>query len=455
MARIAFLIVGLAVGIVTAWVLRGPDAPARSGQRPAERLNDTLESGERPGYSTEETKEEERRARRPGRPEPGTRASRVPAPSTREALRGVHKARHEGQEPPGDLLEAATAEVDRAVDLYRERMIRSLGGNLARREDLRRKIGEISDSPLLLQARTVRRIQLDPTSGRHRGRSWSNLVDAPLDPRTPVQPDENRAYVRGGAVPPGQAFVIEKIRVVATLGSEVRRNAPRLELKVDRAAPWVWNGPPEPFEVELRGRVSLLHGAERGVSMELTQGAASVELHGRLLPAAEAAKLAAVPFAAHSGDGILDGKPVLLQVFAEHGGGNPNTVTLDGRVNMYVDGLSTANLWSDSADVAKQRTSLVYGRGVGRVPAGKVFHVRRIEYRARLNKRDGSHSDFEITVGGEKVVAITADENVNPAGVWTGDVAIGPGEEKRVGLTASMHALAEAIVFGDLVDAGE
>ena len=189
--------------------------------------------------------------------------------------------------------------------------------------------------------------------------------------------------------------------------------------------------------------------------MDLRHGSASIELHGRLLPTAEALALPAAPFAAHSGDGVLDGEAVLLQVFAEHGGGNPNTITLDGRVNIYVDALTTTSLWSDSADVHRQRTSLVHGRGVGRVPAGKVFRVRRIEYRARLSKRDGSHSGFEITVGGKKVVALSADESVDPAGIWTGDVAIGPGEEKRVALTASMHALAEAMVIGDLVDAGE
>ena len=445
MARIVFLVLGLAAGFLAAWVLRGPNPPARRAERLAEQLSDASGRGKRPEHV-------ERDAPEADRPEPTQRESRVQKTGTREALRVVHKERHEDQEPPADLLDAATDEVERAVDRYREQMIRSLGGRLARREDLRRKIGEISDSPLLLQGRTVNRLRLDPTSGQHRDQSWRGLVDAPLDPRTPVREGERQAYVRGGAVPPGRTFVIERIRVVATLASEKRRRAPLLDLRIPGSAPLIWNGPPEPFEIELQGRFHLLHGSEKDIRMELAQGAASVELHGRLLPAAEAAKLPSAPFAAHSGDGILDGEPVLLQVFAEHGGGNPNTVTLDGRVNSYVDGLTTTNLWSDTADVGKQRMSLAHVRGVGRVPAGKVFIVRRIEYRARLNKRDRSHSDFEITVGDRKVVAITAEQEVNPTGAWSGEVAIRPGEEKRVALTASMHALAEAIVFGDLVD---
>jgi hypothetical protein len=447
MARIAFLVLGLAAGFLAAWVLRGPDAPARGGPRPAERLNDTPTRGERPEHAQPEEQ-----------PAGAAAPPRVRTTSTREALREVHKAQHENQEPAKDLLDAAADEVDRAVERYREQMIRSLGGRLHWREELRRKIGEISDSPLVLQGRTVRRLRLEPTSGQHRDRQRSALVDVPLDPRTPVRRDEHQAYVRGGAVPPGRTFVVEGIRVVATLASDLpagdiraRRERPHLELRVDRDKPLIWNGPPTPFEVELRGRAHLLHGGEHRISMELRHGAASIELHGRLLPVAEAYELPAVPFAAHTGHGILDGEPVLLQVFAQHGGGNPNTITLDGRVNMYVQAVSPTNLWSDTADVGQQRTSLAYGRGVGRVPAGKVFVVRRIEYRARLNKRDGSHSDFEITVGGKKVVKVTAAQEANPAGAWVGEVAVRPGEEKRVALTASMHALAEAIILGDVV----
>jgi hypothetical protein len=438
MARVAFLVLGLAAGFLAAWVLRGPDVPVRAGQRPAERLE--AERGKRE-YVPPETKDQ------PVEGEP-----RVTTSSTREALRGVHKAGHEGEEPPADLLDAATEELERAVESYREQMIRSLGGRIGRRQDLRRKIGEISGSPLLLQARTVRRMRLDPTVLRHRDQSWWGLVDTALDPRTPVQGTEHVAHVRGGAVPPGRVFVVERIRVVATLAGERRGRVSHLELQVLRAPRWVWNGPPDTFEVELRGRAHLRHGAERDIWMELRNGAASVELHGRLLPVADALALPAQDFTVYSGDGILDGEPVLLQVFAEHGGGNPNTVTLDGRANMYLDGLTTNNLWSDTAELGQQRTSLAHVRGVGRVPAGKVFIVRRIEYRARLNKRDRSHSEFEITVGGKKVVAITAEQELNPRGAWTGEVAIRPGEEKRVALTASMHALAEAIIFGELVD---
>jgi hypothetical protein len=445
MTRVALLVLGLAAGFLAAWVLRGPDAPARVAQRPAERAS--AEQAERPKRTAPDD-----RARPETRDQPAERESRVTTSSTREALRDVHKAKHEGQEPPADLLDAAADEVERAADRYREQMIRSLGGRLVWREDLRKKIGEIADSPLLLQGRTVRQLRLDPTSGRNRG---SSLVDTALDPRAPVKGTEHVAHVRGGAVPPGQVFVVERIRVVATLASEQRGRVSHLGLEVLRDARWVWNGPPEPFEVELRGRAHISHGWEHEIKMDLRHGAASVELHGRLLRTAEALALPRAPFTLHSGDGILGGEPVLLQVFAEHGGGNPNTVTLDGRANMYLDGLTTNNLWSDTADLGKQRTSLAHVRGVGRLPAGKVFLVRRIEYRAWLNKRDGTHSGFAITVGGKQVVAITAEQEVNPTGAWTGEVAIRPGEEKRVALTASMHALAEAIIFGDLVDAGD
>jgi hypothetical protein len=451
MIRIAFLILGLAAGFLAGWILRGPDAPSRSAQRQAERLEP---AETREGRPESGQRNEERGAHEGDRPATPRRAPRVETAITRQALRAVHKARNEGQEPPADLVDAGAAEVERAVARHRENMIGYVGSRFAIREEIRRAIGEISDSPLLLQGRTARTMILGVRS-RFADGAGLGLGEAPLDPRSPAQRNEHRSYVRGGTVPPGRTFVIEKARVVATLATEVGTQVPYLELKVRGAKPWIWNGPPTPFETVLRGRVHLHHGAEDAVSMDLRHGSASIELHGRLLPTAEALALPAAPFAAHSGDGVLDGEPVLLQVFAEHGGGNPNTITLDGRVNIYVDALTTTSLWSDSADVHRQRTSLVHGRGVGRVPAGKVFRVRRIEYRARLSKRDGSHSGFEITVGGKKVVAISADESVDPAGIWTGDVAIGPGEEKRVALTASMHALAEAMVIGDLVDAGE
>ena len=86
MIRIAFLILGLAAGFLAGWILRGPDAPSRSAQRQAERLEP---AETREGRPESGQRSEERGAHEGDRPATPRRAPRVETAITRQALRAV------------------------------------------------------------------------------------------------------------------------------------------------------------------------------------------------------------------------------------------------------------------------------------------------------------------------------------------------------------------------------
>jgi hypothetical protein len=202
------------------------------------------------------------------------------------------------------------------------------------------------------------------------------------------------------------------------------------------------------IDMELKGLVPLAHGQEGRVQLVGSDITISVEIHGRLVPDAEGE--AEPTRQLLMGEGWLTGEPVLMQVRADHGGGNDRKVYLNGKL-YRIDALEPGSIWEDSPDLDR-RGSFAHYRGCGLVPPGKAYRVTRIEYRARLDPRQKAGSRMTICVGGKDEVKADASQGGSVAGTWTGDVLVVPGRESDVSVTCNYYGLAEITVFGELVD---
>ncbi|MCK6461086.1 MAG: hypothetical protein L6Q95_14485 [Planctomycetes bacterium] len=446
MARaVLVLVAGLAVGLAAGWALfadrpsyRGAAQGARdAGQSPGSVAagGATETPGDAPG--TEGGESTGRTILRPA----GT------TPSEEQWIRGTvrdsyREAVKEHRDPPEDLFEAAVGEAVRETARQRESNATRLGQSLAWRERVRAEAGEISGSPLVLQV-----------SGRGNVVLTRRGTDAePLDVSGPPPGGSERAsertYVTAGLVPPGRTFLIERAVVRACFGADygrLRVSLPDMEdLQWDRRERGI-----DKVDTELKGLVRLRHGRESEVRLNGTMVAASVELHGRLVPAAEGEETPPRPLV--MGDGWLTGEPVLIQVLADHGGGNDRTVYLSGKL-YRIDSLEPETIWTETPRLRDRRDSLAHYRGCGRVPAGKAYRITRVEYRARLDPEKSTHSGLVIRIAGKEVVKTNASEGAVVNDAWNGDVLILPGGEEGVSITCSMYGLAEMVIHGDIVD---
>ncbi len=119
---------------------------------------------------------------------------------------------------------------------------------------------------------------------------------------------------------------------------------------------------------------------------------------------------------------------------------------------MYAAGVSPKALWDDAPRSASTGSCQVWGDGAGIVPPGSVFHVTRIDWRARLHEGDGS-SYFELQVGpwrGTSTLRRVGKETSADSGMWTGDILVPSEDESSIVLTCAYHALGEAVVYGRL-----
>ncbi len=401
-------------------MLEAPGPVAASGARPADAALATAEGTRGPGTH----------------PRPSLETGEQ---IVRRLMTEAYAERVKGERAPQeDLFEAGVREVMRRTAEYRESYARNLGAGLEYREQTRAKIGEIKGSPLLLQM---------CVAGGGRVRLTEQGNSGPLRIDGPPGPGAKETHVTCGMVQPGRMFLIERVVVRAYLGSRV---ALRVALPETESLTW---DPAErgtnTVDTELKGLVRLRHGYENRVEMYGHGVAAALEIHGRLVPEAEGEAAQPTPLA--MGGGWLTGEPVLMQVLADHGGGNPRTVHLDGKL-YRIDSLEPESIWTDSPRLRERRSSVAHYRGCGRVPPGKAFRITRVEYRAQLDTKEPSLSSLIVSVGGEERVKTDASQGTPVAGAWTGDVLIFPGKERDVSVTCSYYGLAEILVYGELVD---
>jgi hypothetical protein len=203
--------------------------------------------------------------------------------------------------------------------------------------------------------------------------------------------------------------------------------------------------------VRLVGLHRVPHGREQRVALNVYRAAARAELRGRLATTAEADGLADRPFRmAGEGEGFLSDRPAVLQVLADHGGGNPRRVFLDGST-YRIDSIVPGNIWSEEPNLRERRNSIAHYENCGLIPPGKAYRVTRILYRVILDEAKGRRSRFDIRIGGEKIEGDAA-EHARHEGDWSGDLLLHPGDETKVVVTCHYFGLAEMTVYGELVD---
>ncbi|MFQ5845170.1 MAG: hypothetical protein ACE5JG_09310, partial [Planctomycetota bacterium] len=329
MTRVAVGLIAFASGLLAGWALfaRPGDAPRRAGRerrgaratrRPAEAMVPAPEAGARTETPAADV----------GPAADGKLVVTDPVAVERALRRRIVEIYRErnGEEIPQDMLDAAIGEAVRGVQrapenyaAHRARWIRS-------RELTRRAVGEISSpGDLLLQGRTPGRINVSLLSGARGVQATSKLSSQPLDIETRVVAEEaSAAFVRGGILPPGKALVVERVDISAVLGlAGRRRRAGELEVRLPGDRDLRWERLHQAFRLTLTGRRAVYAGQEASLHLRLQNGAAQVRVRGTLLDVAEARKVAPARFVLEGYDGFLTGEPVLLQVLADHGGGNP------------------------------------------------------------------------------------------------------------------------------------
>ncbi len=336
--------------------------------------------------------------------------------------------------PPEDLLEAARREVEALTVKHREHLAVRIGSLISHRQAVREQIGEITGSPLLLQMRTTRnaRVRLDIAGN-----------SGPMNIDTPLEPNENLTHNSGGLIPPGHVFVIERARLTAQLGRGGQLQLTLPGVGKSRSAK-------RALDFEFTGRHMLRHGQGGHVEITGWRAAASLEISGRIVTEAAADKLVEIPLRLGPSS-LLSDKPVTMQIYADHGGGNQRRVRLDGSLRR-IDELSTTGIWNDAFSLKGGERSRAFYQGCGHIPPGKIYRITQIEYRARLDAQSGSHSSFSLVVAGERVIEEDGTKGKFFRGIWTGDVTLRPGQENTVYVACAFYAMGEIVVHGRVLD---
>jgi hypothetical protein len=430
------LLLGLGTGLGAGWALfaTGPVTGRASRASAADERPDGSRTGA-PGAAA------------PGdAPSPGVAATgpRVDAPrqpgvSEEEIIRQLVKEAYAEQvrgekSPDHELFEAAVRQVMRETARNRHSWARNQGQTLVYREQVRGKVGDIAGSPLLLQMRVAQGASLQLTQQGNSG---------PLTISGPPPGDAKETHVTAGMVPPGSTFLVERVAIHAWIGPRGR-----LQLDLPESESLEWEAAAREIDLELKGLVRLRHGDENRVRIVGSDVAVSVEIHGRLVP--EAQGESGVPWPLVMGDGLTGG-PVLMQVLADHGGGNPRTVHLDGKMQR-IGSLERESIWTEPARLKELKASSAHYRGCGRVPPGMAFRITRVTYRAQLDPEGSPTSSMVVRIGGKDEIKANASKGPTAAGSWSGDILVLPGDEREVSLTVAYFVLAEVVLYGELVD---
>jgi hypothetical protein len=380
----------------------------------------------------------------PDRLEP--RRPRPEALSVFEEACAIYR-RFEHAEMPDDLAAEA---LDRSGKVLPVQLARFA----ARYERLREQVGTLRDPrDILLEIRDGD-VDLVGEGMRKEGCVLSPVPSSLAEPLGNL--GKGWAYARCGVIPLGQVLVIERVDLEVRMSARYSWKGPRrCELRIANdpllAVGWTAGA----MRLVYRGRAFVLPGEEHLTRLSADLGSfASVRLSGRLVPQATLAELEAMEFRAvvEESTGFLQRGPILMQVLADHGGGRPRTLCMDGSHNLGIDRMVERNLWSGKVDVRELQNSTAYVKGGGIIPPGHVFLLRRVEYRAGLDPDGRRQSTMVIRAGKETLVAVGADADTSPSGTWRGHIPIRPGEEQTVSLSCGYYALGEARFYGRLVE---
>lgn len=358
--------------------------------------------------------------------------------------------------PQQQLPQEQHAAVATATVLQMERAAQNYAISLRRYLEERTAFGTLGDPPtLLVQARGTGYVRLD--DGYREGH-WSR---APLDMTSSAESARHLdVYVRTGVVPLDRVLVLEEVKVRAWLGTAAHgpgglpgKGAVGLRVGgYDISTLTGQDG--EEVVGSLRGLV-LVRPPRESIPIQLNLNSARVELSavGRFVSLQEGwAPQPEYPFrwVPEGEDGVLGDDPVVLQVLADHGGGNPRKVMLNGST-YRIERVARSDLWDDQLDLARNRASVGYVRGGGTVPRGHAFRVTRIDWRARLDPGGTRNSNFTVRYQGRDLVEVRAPDGIRPSGTWTGEVDVEPGQEGRFEIECSYFGMGEAVVHGSLV----
>ncbi len=362
--------------------------------------------------------------------------------------------------PRQDLPPEQHSAVAKATVLQMERAAQNYAISLRKYLEEREALGTLDDPPtLLVQARGTGYVALDDGDAAYRASHWSRT---PLDLSSgPESARHLDVYLRAGVVPLEQVLVLEEVKVRAWLGTAAQGpgglpGRGSVGLRVEGYEVSTLTGQDgEEVVGSLRGFV-LVRPPRQRIPIQLNLNAARVELSavGRYVSLEEgwAPQQETYPFlwVPEGEDGVLGDEPVLLQVLADHGGGNPRKVMLNG-ATYRIERVARSDLWDDQLDLARNRASVGRVRGGGAVPRGHVFRVTRIDWRARLDPGGTRNSNFTVRYQGRVLVEVRAPDGINPSGTWTGEVDVEPGQEGRFEIECSYYGMGEATVHGALV----
>ena len=372
-----------------------------------------------------------------------------------------------GGELPRDYLDEAVLRIQR----YEASLPRTLGVELAGREKIRRRIGELPPSwEVVIQLRSASTVSADLQEYEHGGRR----VDAsksPLDVTLPIETRDERyrVYVHSGVAPIGQAAILESIDVRGQFGTPWETYG-RVDLNFDGRARQELRGKGAThvrFEGSLRAPWFTGFGSN-DATVSAESAAVEVVFRGRWSPRDAGPEIKDRPFRAvvTESPGYLGTGQIRLQVLnTGHGGG---FLFLDGTRKSASERASDHSIWDDSIEWKKLREPAAFSSGTGLVPPGKALRVRRIDWRVRFGNFGSSsrlvmkvNGRDEISIKGEDVgtreeqraraIADTVVEEFR-TGTWTGEVLIRPGEEMETSLQCEPAALGEAVFDGELID---
>ena len=69
-----------------------------------------------------------------------------------------------------------------------------------------------------------------------------------------------------------------------------------------------------------------------------------------------------------------------------------------------------------------------------------------------MTPANGANSGVAVRIGRTTVAEVNGGREAAQSGSWAGSVRVRPGEESNASLTASMFALGEVVLYGELVD---
>ncbi len=263
---------------------------------------------------------------------------------------------------------------------------------------------------------------------------------------------DSRRFVRGGgAIPLDRALVVERVETYA----EFQSNYSEVEFEVGGRSLFELEDQVRPRREAFEGVVVLLPAEKDGIELEVRRGAAAeVRVFGRLVPRAEAAEIEQVPFTwvERGSEPRFEGGTIRMQILADHGGGNPRTLRLDGSANNRFDEIRENEIWDRGVDVEKNRKSLGWMSVAPRLGPDTKIRLLRIDYRARLAPGGSSHSDLTVRHDGKELIRVTADKDKEPSGAWTGDLVIGKDDLREFEFTMHYKAMGEITLHTSIVE---